>query len=106
MPTLPKPEKPKRLPGTLHCVANKDATQRVRGRKLQRRNERLYRSNPLCVRCLEKGKLTEATEWDHKKPLSQGGEESDINLQGLCHDCHAAKTKIDEMTRRLKVRGG
>jgi len=41
-----------------------------------------------------------ATEVDHIVPLSQGGPDEWDNLQGLCHDCHAAKT-AREMRERM-----
>jgi 5-methylcytosine-specific restriction protein A len=69
------------------------------------RKARLYRRQPLCVRCLEQGKLTEAVEWDHIRPLSLGGEEAEGNLQGLCRACHETKTVAEAAVRRL-ARGG
>lgn len=73
--------------------------QRMRGRKLQERNERLARANPLCVRCRAKGIVRAATEWDHIVPLEQGGADDESNLQGLCATCHAEKTAEERRER-------
>ena len=69
--------------------------QRMRGRKLQERNERLARANPLCVRCQAKGIVRAAVEWDHIVSLINGGVDEESNLQGLCHDCHVEKNRED-----------
>lgn len=75
--------------------------QRMTGRPLQRRRERLWLSNPKCVVC---GRLTEfphGFELDHRVPLWQGGDDTDANCQILCvwydedgnkRGCHADKT--------------
>lgn len=42
------------------------------------------------------GRISGATEVDHRVPLKQGGTDDRQNLQGLCHDCHAAKTKAEQ----------
>ena len=34
-------------------------------------------------------------EFDHMIPLILGGEHRESNLTLLCHECHAAKTKLD-----------
>ena len=99
MPNLPKPERVK-APGRRHRVLNGVATPRVRGRKLQERNGRLYRRNPLCALCLAEGKFTEALEWDHVLPLADGGGETADNLQGLCRAHHRAKTIEEDKQRR------
>ena len=64
---------------------------------------RILRANPLCVTCQRIGRLTAATEVDHIDPLYKGGSNSSSNLQGLCHDCHAAKTAAD-LGQRVRVR--
>lgn len=65
---------------------------RIRGRARQERNARLFRANPLCVRCAARG-ITRAVEvWDHIVPLELGGADDESNLQGLCRPCHADKT--------------
>jgi 5-methylcytosine-specific restriction protein A len=71
---------------------------RTRGRKLQRQRARLFREQPLCVVCLAKGRVTPATERDHIIPLSQGGTDTDDNVQALCSACHKAKSQ-SEMNR-------
>jgi 5-methylcytosine-specific restriction protein A len=39
-----------------------------------------------------------ATEADHITPMSQGGAPySRANVQGLCHDCHARKTRAEQL---------
>lgn len=36
-----------------------------------------------------------STEVDHRTPLWRGGSDDDENLQGLCEDCHKAKTAAE-----------
>ncbi len=71
------------------------ATKRMRGGNLQRRNRRMFMRNPLCVMCQAEGKTTEAQVWDHIMPLSEGGCESEANLQGLCIAHHNIKSAIE-----------
>ena len=68
---------------------------RLRGSGLQKRNRRLAREKPLCVRCQEKGRVAAANEWDHIIPLWKGGKDEESNLQGLCGPCHKDKTRED-----------
>lgn len=56
---------------------------------------KLFLANPLCVQCGLSGRAALATELDHIKPLVHGGTNDDENMQGLCKDCHAAKTAAD-----------
>ena len=44
---------------------------------------------PLCEKCLKEGRLTEAEQVHHIKPLAEGGDHSDGNLMSLCSSCHA-----------------
>jgi 5-methylcytosine-specific restriction protein A len=68
---------------------------RVRGRRLQAIRARHFKANPLCVMCQAKGKVSLAVELDHIIALTNGGEDTDENRQGLCTECHAAKTRED-----------
>jgi 5-methylcytosine-specific restriction protein A len=68
---------------------------RIRGRKLQAIRAGHFRANPLCVRCQAIGRVALATELDHKIALANGGEDTESNRQGLCADCHKAKTRED-----------
>lgn len=53
----------------------------------------INRASGLCENCASKGLFVIGTEVDHKRPVSQGGAEDDINnLQLLCKQCHATKT--------------
>jgi 5-methylcytosine-specific restriction protein A len=74
-------------------------SQRITGRRLQERNARLARRAPLCVDCLRQGHTEVATEWDHVVPLHLGGLDHESNLQGLCHECHKAKTSREAIAR-------
>jgi 5-methylcytosine-specific restriction protein A len=60
---------------------------------------------PRCEYCLEKGKLTEATEVDHIIPLEAGGSPFDPdNLKSTCRVCHGRKTGDENKERhKLKV---
>ena len=68
------------------------SVKRITGRRRQDRNRRLFESDPLCVECRVAGRVSVATQWDHKTPLHLGGADDESNLQGLCDDCHDAKT--------------
>jgi 5-methylcytosine-specific restriction protein A len=76
-------------------------TQRIRGRALQGIRRRHFERHPLCVCCEEQGKVRAATQLDHQVPLWQGGQDVEANRQGLCDDCHDAKTKKEASLRAL-----
>ncbi len=53
--------------------------------------------NPLCVLCDAQGITRLATQRDHIKPLFEGGEDTDDNTQGLCEQCHDAKSEQERI---------
>lgn len=69
--------------------------ERIRGRKLQRIREAHFSQNPLCVNCKAQGRVRPATQLDHIVALTNGGTDTEDNRQGLCLDCHEAKTRRD-----------
>lgn len=69
--------------------------QRIRGRRLQRIREQHLREHPLCVRCLERGRVKAAEEVDHIVALVNGGTDTPDNRQSLCRECHHDKTAED-----------
>lgn len=86
------------------------ATERQRGRILQRTRERIIgRDCGLCQHCLQKGRLTALTlstaEVDHIVRLEDGGSNDDENLQTLCHDCHADKSVAESGGTRRRAIG-
>ena len=70
---------------------------RIRGRRLQRINSEVLRKQPLCVRCLEFGRIKLAEVVDHITPLAKEKVPDNPYLprQGLCRRCHDAKTASD-----------
>ncbi len=78
---------------------------RTTGRTLQRLRERILRADPLCRACRAAGRIRPATELDHIVPLFKGGTDDDANLQGLCADCHADKTREDLGQRKRSAVG-
>jgi len=77
-------------------------TKRITGRRLQAMRRELFAANPLCVECQRAGRVRLATQRDHKVPLAEGGSDDPGNVQGLCHDCHEAKS----LAEALRGRGG
>lgn len=71
------------------------AAERITGSRLQKIRREHFERNPLCVHCTAQGRVALATELDHVVPLHKGGSDSEANRQGLCADCHAAKTAAD-----------
>jgi 5-methylcytosine-specific restriction protein A len=53
----------------------------------------LLEREPLCRKCRYMDKVSSASQVDHIRPVSKGGEFFDIeNLQPLCNSCHASKS--------------
>ena len=78
-----------------------DAPNRLRGRKLQALRKSIFRDAPLCAVCEAHGRLAQATELDHIVPLYQGGTDQRDNLQGLCAECHRARTQKEAWEARM-----
>ena len=91
------------MQGGSHPAAQ--AVTRIRGRRLQERNARVLAAHPLCVHCEANGITRQAVEVDHIKPLHLGGPDHESNLQGLCIECHEAKSKA-EGQHRAGMTGG
>lgn len=80
-------------------------TKRITGRRLQAMREALFTSDPLCAECRRNGRTTLATQRDHIKPLAEGGADDHTNEQGLCDECHEAKS-LSEALRGRRQGGG
>ena len=51
------------------------------------------RMNPFCEICYSKNNIVPASDIDHIKPISVGGEPFNFNnLQSLCNNCHNSKS--------------
>ena len=89
---------------TLGATTARSHTQtvRIRGNSLYAIRREHFDAHPLCVTCEEEGRTALATELDHIIPLWEGGHESEANRQGLCEDCHKAKT-AEEAKRRASL---
>lgn len=81
------------------------ATKRITGRKLQAMRAALFTRDPLCAECKRFGRVTLATLRDHIIPLAEGGQDSDDNVQGLCHACHEGKTLAEALRGRNRWAG-
>jgi len=85
---------------TLRVQPLSTMTQRMTGRRLQERNRNWLTAHPLCVHCKAKGIVRSAREVDHIVPLHQGGRDDETNLQGLCVECHKAKSAQEAADRQ------
>ena len=47
------------------------------------------------MHCQAKGIVRQWVHADHIVALGNGGPDTEANLQGLCSDCHKAKTRAD-----------
>jgi 5-methylcytosine-specific restriction protein A len=77
-----------------HRPADDRANSAARGYGGHWRKLRLFvlAREPLCRRCLARGRTVAATDVDHIKPRADGGSDATENLQALCHSCHSQKT--------------
>ena len=88
---------PKRIATIDTRVGSSPATERIRGRALQRIRERiLLRDGYTCRAC---GRVSVDLVVDHIIPLHLGGAESDENRQALCRACHDLKSEREEKER-------
>ena len=72
-------------------------TERVRGNAwMATRSRILLRDGYTCACC---GLVRPDHQVDHRTPLEQGGSNRDENLQTLCIDCHAGKTRQEASQR-------
>ncbi len=88
--------------GTARCEKHKreawvqKATyKRVSGRRLQKQRAELFSREPLCRECDRRGHVTLAVIRDHIKPLAEGGDDDDENIQPLCQACSDEKTEAE-----------
>jgi 5-methylcytosine-specific restriction protein A len=72
--------------------ASDTETPRIKGSRRQKLRRILFDKHPLCILCQIHGRVSLATQRDHITPLSAGGTEDEDNTQGLCEQCHEAKT--------------
>ena len=89
---------------TLSASTARSQTQtvRIRGNSLYAIRRKHFQASPLCVVCDSEGRTSLASELDHIIPLWEGGHESQANRQGLCEECHKAKT-AEEAKRRASL---
>lgn len=80
-------------------IATVAGTQRTRGSTWMRIRAAVLREHPHCAGCMKTGRIRLAQEVDHVVPLHLGGGDNRENLQPLCIECHAAKSK-DEARQR------
>ncbi len=71
----------------------------------QRYRLSFLKRNPLCVKCLEFGHTTQATDVDHIEPIT--GPKDPMfwkreNHQALCSSCHGRKTRQDQIDGKAK----
>ncbi len=68
--------------------ARASASERGYDRRWQRLRKLILHRDPICAICDRQA----STDIDHIIPKAQGGEDTEENLQGLCHACHSKKT--------------
>lgn len=82
-----------------------DAPKRMTGRKLQAARKALFEAEPLCVECKRRGRVVLATQRDHIVSLGEGGQDVPENTQGLCDDCHEAKSLAERLRAQRRAQG-
>ena len=97
MPTRPPQHRPSFQPAPLtrlHDRARGSASSRGYDRTWQKLRLVILARDPLCLFCLEQGRLVPSRQVDHIRPIA---ERPDLrldpaNLRGLCDSCHSAHT--------------
>lgn len=70
------------------CRRNKTLSKHYSNTNWRKRRAIYISQNPLCERCLSKGRMTTANLVHHIVPVSQGGSDDEDNLMALCRSCH------------------
>ena len=96
-----KPARSRLRPAGSAAPPSPSRAKRITGNSLIAIRRKHFAKQPLCVACKAAGFVRLATELDHITPLWAGGSESEANRQGLCKECHAAKSE-----REAKQRAG
>ncbi len=94
-----KPAKPRLRPARNAAPPTPARAKRITGNSLIAIPRKHFAKQPLCVACKADGRIRLATELDHITPLLAGGRESETNRQGLCRDCHSAKSAREALQR-------
>ncbi len=79
-------------------AGNERISDRSGGAWAKIRSRIMRRDRGLCQPCKVVGRVTMALQVDHIVALANGGGNDDGNLQGICHECHEAKTRMDVAT--------
>lgn len=97
LPTLKS--RVQQLPQRVRMLTVQNVNPRPRGRTLQETRLRMQVARG--SRCEKCGRLwmPEVDQVDHRIPREDGGSDDDENLQLLCCDCHAEKTKQEAAAR-------
>lgn len=104
MPRAPKVCSKVGCVNVLPCPTHKPAAWQgsTRSRRLpsdwRARRARVLRRDPMCRAC----HVRPSTEVDH---IVAGDDHRQANLQGLCHQCHRAKTSREATEARARRRG-
>ncbi len=84
--------------GRLVQPARRSSAARGYGYAWRKLRGEFINENPLCVRCLEAGRVVSAEHVDHIIPIARAPKRrfDKINLQALCASCHARKTAKED----------
>ncbi len=90
MPNMPQSHSEQKQARRRRTVdqARASASERGYDRRWQRLRKLILHRDPICKIC----DRVSSTDVDHIIPKAQGGEDTEENLQGLCHACHSKKT--------------
>ena len=78
---------------TLYEVRRGSSCKRGYGSGWRKLREMILENQPICQ---HPGCEAQAKEVDHIVPLARGGDNSEANLQGLCHSHHSMKTATED----------
>ena|SRR5205085_2296651 len=83
-----------------------EAPKRITGRRLQAMRARLFQRQPLCEMCEAAGRVTLATQRDHRLALTEGGTDTEDNEQAICDACHEGKSLQERLRAQRRARFG
>lgn len=107
MPTRPPVFRSRHAPAPRSAwqQPRKQKHKRIRGRAGQKLRRLILSEEPLCRICKTEGRISATEIADHIIPLAQGGSNDRSNFQGLCGECHDAKSTREAAEGRAVARG-